>query len=72
MALMVYRVMRTRLRNCDTSLSPEWALSKLRQIQHQQITLNSSQPVAGLSTITQERTSILAAITIKKPTLNTH
>ena len=71
MALILYRVMRTRLRNSDTPLSSERALSKLRRIQHQQITLNSTQPVAGLSTITQEHTAILAALTIKKPTLNT-
>ena len=71
MALILYRVMRGRLRNSDTLLSPERALSKLRRIQHQQITLNSTQPVAGLSTITQEHTAILTALTIKKPTLNT-
>ena len=71
MALILYRVMRTRLRNSDTQLSPERALAKLRRIQHQQITLNSTQPVAGLSTITQEHTAILTALTIKKPTLNT-
>ncbi len=71
MALILYRVMRTRLRNSDTPLSPERALSKLRRIQHQQITINSTQPVAGLSTIDQEHTAILATLTIKKPTLNT-
>ena len=71
MALILYRVMRTRLRNSDTTLSPERALSKLRRIQHQQITINSTQPVAGLSTVNQEHTAILAALTIKKPTLNT-
>ena len=71
MALILYRVMRERLRNSDTPLSPERALSKLRRIQHQQITINSTQPVAGLSTIDQEHTAILAALTIKKPILNT-
>lgn len=71
MALILYRVMRTRLRQSDTQLSPERALSKLRRIQHQQIILNNSQPIAGLSTINQEHTAILAALTIKKPTLNT-
>ena len=71
MALILYRVMRTRLRNSDTPLSSERALSKLRRIQHQQIIINSTQPVAGLSTIDQEHTAILAALTIKKPTLNT-
>jgi len=69
MALILYRVMRTRLRQSDTKLSPERALQKLRRIQHQRITLNA-QPIAGLSSITQEHTDILTALTITKPTLN--
>lgn len=48
MALILYWVMRGRLRSSDTLLSPEQALSKLRRIQHQQIILNSKQPVADL------------------------
>lgn len=71
MALILYRVLRSRLRASDTQLSPERALSKLRRIQHQRITLNNSRPIAGLSSITQEHTDILSALTIKKPTLDT-
>ena len=70
-ALILYRVMRSRLRAGDTKLSPERALSKLRRIQHHRITLNETQPVAGLSSISQEQADILAALTIKKPSLNT-
>jgi hypothetical protein len=43
-------------------------LAKLRRIQHHRVTLNDSQPVAGLSSIDQEPISILAALTIKRPT----
>ena len=71
MALILYRVMRTRLHAGTTKLSPEGALSALRRIQHHRITLNGTQPVTGLSTITKEQTEILSALTIKKPTLNT-
>ena len=71
MALILYRVMRMRLRAGDTQLSPERALDKLRRIQHHQVIVNDTQPVTGLSTISQEHTAILAALTIKKPTLNT-
>ena len=71
MALILYRVMRMRLRASDTQLSPERALDKLRRIQHHQVIVNDTQPVTGLSTISQEHTAILAALTIKKPTLNT-
>ena len=63
--------MRMRLRSSDTPLSPERALDKLRRIQHHQVIVNDTQPVAGLSTINQEHTAILAALTIKKPSLNT-
>ena len=71
MALILYRVMRTRLRSSNTALSPERALDKLRRIQHHQVIVNDTQQVAGLSTINPEHTAILAALTIRKPTLNT-
>ncbi len=71
MALILYRVMRGRLRASDTQLSPERALDKLRRIQHHQVTVNDRHPVTGLSTINQEHADILFALTIKKPTLNT-
>ena len=70
MALILYRVMRTRLHTGAPTLSPERALSTLRRIQHHRVILNGNQPVTGLSTITKEQTEILAALTIKKPTLN--
>ena len=62
MALILYRVMRARLRVGDAKLSPERALEKLRRIQHQKIILNKTQPVTGLSTITQEHQAILATL----------
>ena len=72
MALILYRVMRARLHQQgeQAGLSPERALAKLRRIQHQKIVLNKTQPVTGLSTITQEHASILATLAIKKPTLD--
>jgi transposase len=70
MALILYRVMRAKLRAGDTKLSPERALDKLRRIQHQKIILNKTQPITGLSTITQEHNAILATLDIKKPTLD--
>jgi len=69
MALILYRVMRSRLRDSQTKLSPERALDKLRRIQHQVVKVNDLEPIAGLSSINQEHTEILQALTIKKPTL---
>jgi len=71
MALILYRVMRTRLRASPILLSPERALDKLRRIQHHQVMVNHTQPVTGLSTVNQEHSDILSALTVKKPTLNT-
>ena len=70
-ALILYRVLRTRLHASNTKLSPERALSKLRRIQHHRITLNGAQPVCGLSSVSQEQADILAALNIKKPSPST-
>jgi len=69
MALILYRVMRARLRDSDTKISPERALAKLRRIQHQKVKVNDLEPVAALSNMTQEHADILQALTVKKPTL---
>ena len=71
MALILYRVMRSRLRDSSTKISPERALDKLRRIQHQVMTVNDLEPIAALSNINPEHSAILQALTIKKPTLPT-
>jgi hypothetical protein len=70
-ALILHRVMRTRLRAAIPTCSPERALTTLRRIQHHRVCINAAQPVAGLSSINQEQAAILAALELKKPTLNT-
>ena len=70
-ALILYRVMRTRLHASGATHSPERALQRLRRIQHHRVTLNASQPMTGLSSVDQEQAGILAALTIKRPSLNT-
>jgi len=69
MALILYRVMRSRLKDSNAKMSPERALDKLRRIQHQVVKVNDLEPIAGLSSINQEHAEILQALTIKKPTL---
>ena len=68
-ALILYRVMRQRLRAADAKTSPEKALAQLRRIQHHRITLNGTQPNAGLSTTSTEQANILAALSLTKPQL---
>ena len=68
MALILYRVMRQRLKAANAGLSPERALDYLRRIQHHQIRLNASEPVNGVSTLSAEQTEVLNALAVKKPT----
>jgi len=67
MALILYRVMHQRLASSGTGLSPERALSLLRRIQHHRVTVSNTQPVSGISSISQEQTGILCALGVKKP-----
>ncbi len=68
MALILYRVMRMRLKAANVALSPERALEILRQIQYHQIWLDTDQPLTGISTITSTQHEVLDALNIKKPT----
>jgi len=49
--------------------SAERALDKLRRIQHQVVKVNDLEPIAALSSMSQEHSEILQALTITKPTL---
>lgn len=67
MALIVYRVMRQRLKLANSSLSPEAALAKLRRIQRQSVSINAGAPITGVSTINQEQSGVFDALKLKKP-----
>ena len=71
MALIVYRVMRQRLRLAKSELSPEAALDKLRRIQRHSVSINAGAPVGGVSTINHEQAGVLEALKLKKPTQDT-
>ena len=68
MALIVYRVMRQRLKLAQSDLSPERALAHLRRIQRHSVRINAAAPISGISTINIEQASVLAALKLKKPT----
>ena len=67
MALILYRVMRTRLKMAKSPLSPERALAQLKRIQRHQIKVND-RPLTGVPTLTKEQSELLGAITLKKST----
>ena len=70
MALVLHRVMRQRLRLAGSTLSPEAALRQLRRIQRHQVRIDNATPIAGISTIHTEQADTLAALNVKKPSLN--
>jgi transposase len=65
-ALILYRVMRQRLRSAETGLSPERALYQLRRVQHHRIELNSK-PMTGITSINAEQEGILDSLKVSKP-----
>jgi transposase len=71
MALILYRVMRQRLKLAGSDLSPEAALADLRRIQRHTVSIDSGAPVHGVSTVHPRQAQALAALRIKKPTLDT-
>jgi transposase len=71
MALIVYRVMRQRLKLAKSDLSPEKALAQLRRIQRHSVRINSGAPISGVSTISTQQSSLYAALNLKKPTQDT-
>jgi transposase len=71
MALIVYRVMRQRLKLAKSVMSPEAALDKLRRIQRHSVSINAGAPVGGVSTINQEQAGLFEALKLTKPTHDT-
>lgn len=67
MALILYRVMRQRLKAAGHSASPESALAQLRRIQRQSVCINQGAPISGISNIHREQAELLAAMNIRKP-----
>lgn len=67
MALILYRLMRQRLRAAGHAASPETALARLRRIQRHTVSINDSTPISGVSTIHDEQATLLAALRLKKP-----
>ena len=67
-ALILYRVMRQRLKLAGSDLSPETALADLRRIQRHTVSIDSAAPIHGVSTIHPRQADVLAALNVKKPT----
>jgi hypothetical protein len=66
MALILYRVMRQRLKLAGSPLSPEAALASLRRIQRHSVSIDNGAPVSGISSINQDQAATMAALKVKK------
>ena len=67
MALILHRIMRSRLRAAGTGVSPERALEQLHRIQHHRIRLGVAEPVTGVSSVNIDQSELLRALKVKKP-----
>ncbi len=70
LALILYRVMRQRLKLAGSDLSPEAALAELRRIQQHTVRIDNGAPILGVSTVQPRQAQALAALNIKKPTVD--
>lgn len=70
MALILYRVMRQRLKLAGSELSPEAALTELRRIQRHTVCIDNGAPIPGVSTIQPSQAQTLAALKVNKPTID--
>ena len=71
MALILYRVMRQRLKAAGHSASPETALAQLRRIQRQRVCINRGAPISGISNINRDQAELLSAMNLRKPVPDT-
>jgi transposase len=70
LALILHRLMRHRLKQAKSELSPDQALAQLRRIQRHSVSINRAAPVTGVSTVNDQQASVLAALNAKKPAIN--
>lgn len=67
LALIMYRVLRMRLKARDSALSPERALEIARRIQFHQVTLHQRQTAAGLTSLSQEQKELFDIVSLPEP-----
>jgi transposase len=67
LALILHRIMRSRLSDAEASLSPERALEQLQRIQHHSVRLNGGKQFVGVSSLTTIQNKVLHALRIEKP-----
>lgn len=67
MALILYRVMRQRLKAAGQAVSLETGLAQLRRIQRQSVSINQEVPISGISNINREQAELFSVLNLRKP-----
>ena len=70
LALVLYRVLRMRLKDRGSPYSPERALEIARRIQLHKVTLNQRQCASGLTTLSQEQKELFDTVSLPLPEQN--
>ncbi len=70
LALVLHRILRSRMRATGSTLSPSRALALLRQVQHIDLSINQ-QPAVRSSVITPEQRDLFAQMRLLAPTQHT-
>jgi transposase len=70
LALIVYRVMRRRLKLAKSELSSEKALAQLRKMQRHKVRINQAQRITWISTINDMQATVHESLNLKNPTQN--
>ena len=70
LALVLYRVLRLRLKDCGSTHSPERALEIARRIQLHEVTLNQRHRACGLTTLSPEQKELFERVSLPLPTQN--
>jgi len=66
-ALILYRVMRQRLKLANSDLSPQAALASVRTIQRHRVHIDDAAPITGISAISRAQAAVFSALRIDKP-----
>ena len=68
LALVLQRVLRQRLHQCQWPSSPQMALAQLRTVQRHRVRLSNGQTLTGISHLTDAQRALLEALNIEIPT----
>lgn len=69
LALVLYRVLRMRLKASQSAYSPERALEIVRRIQFHQVALHQREAASGLTTLTPEQKGLFDAVNLPEPSI---